>query len=382
MWKLAAVWLGIAVISAAVWPSPGLAIDHFLVQRDEKQLTVSGEIVVEAKDRSVMVRSADGALWLLPADEILKRASDDQPFVPLTHDELGAKLLEEMGAGFEIHTTAHYVVCYNTSRAYAQWCGGLYERLLRAFMTYWKKRGLEVHDPKFPLVALVFDSKEAFRQYAQQEVGAEAAKSMIGYYNLETNRVTMYDLTGVDGAVNPRTATFARVQQILARPQAERTVATIVHEATHQLAYNTGVQQRLADNPFWVSEGLAMYFETPDLKSRNGWRSIGGINLVNFQQFRLYAAERPADSLVTLIADDRRFQDGRQVTNAYAESWALNYFLIRARRKQYADYMSQLAQKKPLLELTPQQRVAEFQEAFGDLRELDREFIKYMSRVR
>ena len=38
---------------------------------------------------------------------------------------------------------------------------------------------------------------------------------------------------------------------------------------------NTGLQTRYADNPFWVSEGLAVFFETPDLRSKNGWNAIG-----------------------------------------------------------------------------------------------------------
>ena len=33
----------------------------------------------------------------------------------------------------------------------------------------------------------------------------------------------------------------------------ERTVATIIHEATHQLAFNSGLQVRFADNPLVVA---------------------------------------------------------------------------------------------------------------------------------
>ncbi len=88
---------------------------------------------------------------------------------------------------------------------------------------------------------------------------------MIGYYNLQTNRVTMYDLTGVDDLRQNRrrTSSASHVNQILSQPEAERTVATIVHEATHQLAYNSGLQTRFADNPFWVSEGLRFILRRP-----------------------------------------------------------------------------------------------------------------------
>ena len=58
------------------------------------------------------------------------------------------------------------------------------------------------------------------------------------------------------------------------------TERTIVHEAVHQLAYNSTLQRRMADNPYWVSEGLATYFESPDLNSLRGWRNIGAINTV------------------------------------------------------------------------------------------------------
>ena len=36
---------------------------------------------------------------------------------------------------------------------------------------------------------------------------------------------------------------------------------TIIHEATHQTAYNVGVHARFADQPRWLVEGLAMMFE-------------------------------------------------------------------------------------------------------------------------
>jgi hypothetical protein len=208
---------------------------------------------------------------------------------------------------------------------------------------------------------------------------------MIGYYNLQTNRVTMYDLTGIDDLRQNgrRTTTASHVNQILSRPEAERTVATIVHEATHQLAYNSGLQTRLADNPFWVSEGIAVYFETPDLKSSRGWRNIGSVNRVNLFQFRKSLRTRRADSLVTLLSDDSLFRDAKTAPTAYAEAWALNYFLIRTQRKQYADYLQRLAQLKPLAEVAPEERVARFKQFFGEnLQELETEFLRYMRRVR
>ena len=170
-----------------------------------------------------------------------------------------------------------------------------YERLYRGYYSYWKNRGLELRKPTFPLVALVFENKASYAGYAEKELG-DATHFIFGYYNMQTNRVTMYDLTGADELRKTQrgVSSAAHINQLLSQPAAERTVATIVHEATHQLAYNTGLQTRYAGNPMWVSEGIAVYFETPDLDSSRGWRYIGAINRLHLNHFRDTLARRPA----------------------------------------------------------------------------------------
>jgi len=364
--------------------APLVAVEHVSLRRDGHEVEVIGRVLVEAQDGGILLEAPDGVWWAIQPEEIVQRRSDDTPFVPLTADEVSRKLLEEFATGFKVHRTANYVICYNTSDAYAQWCGGLYERLFRGYYSFWKNRGLELHKPVLPLVALVFDSKENYKQYAAKELG-DAAGSIFGYYNMQTNRVTMYDLTGIDGLRrNARGGTTAaHVNQILSQPAAERTVATIVHEATHQLAYNTGLQTRYAGNPMWVSEGIAVYFETPDLESARGWRYVGAVNRVHLQQFRRSLGERPADALETLLTDDARFRDPRTSPDAYAGAWALNYFLLRARREPYVKYLQAVSQLPPLAEQTSAERLAQFREVFGaDLGKLDEDFLRYMRQVK
>jgi hypothetical protein len=362
-------------LAAAVCPLPAAcAVDRVTIQQGETKKTLAGRIEVEAADGGVLLLTPDGALWPIPQEEIVARQSDDEPFEPLAREELAAQLLGELPAGFKVHQTKNYLIAYNTSPEYAQWVGSLYERLFAAFYNYWERRGMTLHPPVFPLVALVFDSKDSYALHARAEVG-DAARSMIGYYSLKTNRMISYDLTG--GA-----AGMAKIQQILSQPGAERTVATIVHEATHQMAFNSGLQTRYADIPFWVSEGVAIYFETPDLKSAKGWRNIGGVNRVNLLNFRKYLRSRPA-GLESLLSDDQRFRDPATATDAYAEAWALTYFLMRTRSADYHKYLRMLAEKKPLVELTAEQRIAEFQNCFGsDLAKLETEFLRYMQTVR
>jgi hypothetical protein len=356
-----------------------VAVETVTVEREGKSQTVSGKVLVEARDGGIVLLADDGTQWMLQPHEIKDRQEDDQPFAPLTQEKIAERLLAEMPTGFRIHQTKHYTICYNTSQAYAQWCGGLYERLYRAFFNYWKTRGWELSDPEFPLIALVFDSRESFAAYGRPELG-DAVNSIIGYYNMRTNRVNMYDLTGADGIkrIAPRISDTELINQILMQPDAERTVATIVHEATHQIAYNCGMQVRFADNPFWVSEGLAVFFESPDLENSRGWKTVGVVNRIHLNNFRQYLGTRPADSLTSLLSTDGRFREPRQAGEAYSEAWALNYYLLNRHRKQYVAYLKKLAEKPPLLQDTPEDRLAVFQEVFGEIPELDQEFVQFM----
>lgn len=359
--------------------STASAIDYVELRRDGRTHHVEGKLIVEAQDGGLLVQSPTGMLWAVTPEEIVKHTNDEKPYAAADAKEIGDALIAELGGDFAIHTTAHYVIAYNTSKAYAQWCGALYERLHSSFYNYWERRGLKLTEPEQPLVAVVFDTQDAYVAYARPELG-EAAGSIIGYYNLQSNRVVMYDLTRAGGG--KRAGTMKQINAVLARPEASSTVATIIHEATHQIAFNAGLHQRLADIPLWLSEGFAMFFETPDLSSSKGWRTIGAINRPRLQRFRLYLKKRPADSLTTLIADDRRFRDTATALDAYAEAWSLNYFLINRYPEEYSEYLKALGTKGPLLTDTPEERLAEFRKAFGDdLDALDQEFQQQLRRL-
>ena len=271
-------------------------------------------------------------------------------FVPLTQEELVKKLLAELPSGFDAFTTHHYVICYNTSRDYAAWCGALFERLYKGFTNFWSRKGMKLHEPEFPLVAVVFNSRESYAEYARGELG-KAGESIVGYYSLRSNRITMYDLTGVESlrSAAGRRGAAAQIDVMLSRPEAEPLVATIIHEATHQIAFNSGLQTRFADIPLWVSEGIAMYFETPDLQNAKGWRNVGRREHESARPFSRISGPAPSASLKSLIVDDKRMRDAGSALDAYAEAWALTYYLIRHRPKQYLAYLQMLADKKPLL---------------------------------
>ena len=364
------------------WADSVSALERVALRRDGKQIRIDGRLVVTAQDGGLLVMAQDGVLWAVPPEEQVEHTSDDVPFNPLSREQMSRRLLGELPRGFAVHKTAHYLICYNTSRTYAQWCGSLFERLYRAFTNYWSYKGIKLSEPEFPLVAIVFADRRSYAGFAKTELG-DASSSIIGYFSLRTNWMTMYDLTGMETLSrfgHPR-GTAAQINRILARPEALRTVSTIVHEATHQIAFNCGLHTRYSDCPVWFSEGVALYFETPDLRNAKGWRGVGLINRPRLVQFHQYLNRRPPDSLQTLITDDERFRDPKRSLDAYAEAWSLTYYLIQRHSKQYIAYLKMLSEKQPLAE-GPKTRLEEFQQAFGDVSKLDAEFLRYVRGVR
>ena len=133
----------------------------------------------------------------IPPEEIVEHTHNDAPFQAYSAKEIADRLLPELPKGFEVHATTHYLIVHNTSRAYAQWCGALFERLYMAFRNYWTKRGFDLSEPQFPLVAAVFADRAAYLKHSRGELGG-GAESVIAYFSLDTNRMTMYDLTGTE----------------------------------------------------------------------------------------------------------------------------------------------------------------------------------------
>ncbi|MDB5390169.1 MAG: hypothetical protein JWM11_5815 [Planctomycetaceae bacterium] len=333
---------------------------------------------MEGQDKSLLIQGIDSRIWAVSAERLQGRKPTGKPFAPISKADLGAQLVREMGPGFRTHLTEHYVLCTNTSEAYTRWCGTLLERLATAFLLYWNHpdRNFKTTAPPFPLVALIFQQQTQFAEFATVDVGPDVA-AVPGYFSSYSNRIVLYDLAF--DKQNPQANSPEVIEQRLAR---SFNVATMVHEATHQIAFNCGLHTRLADNPRWLTEGMATYFETPDLKSKTGWKTAGQVHKTYLKRFKEFAKRRGEDSLKQLISKDERLTTAELAGDAYAESWALTYFLIRKKPQEYVKYLTMLAAKQPLEYLTPKERLQEFTNVFGDLRTVDAEFIKYIKTVK
>jgi hypothetical protein len=323
--------------------------------------TVDAAIVVEAADGGMLLELDDQRYRLVPPGGVAGRRAGPPRAAAESPRAFGQRVLAELPAGFSLLTTRHYVVCFDTSRDYAQWCAALFERLHETFGNFWSQAGLEIVDPPRPLVVVIFADRPAYERHAAGDLGA-AADRVVGYYNLMSNRVTTFDLTGTDGLAAGATRPGGAAAEIMASPAAAGLVSTLVHEATHQMAFNCGMHRRLAPVPLWVSEGIATYFETPDLAADRGWRGVGAPNRSRLDQF--LAGYREGD-IAAIVAADDRFRDADRPLDAYAAAWALTRHLTESKKAAFIAYLRDQAAKQPLAEESAADRTRAFEAAFG-----------------
>ncbi|MDO4571397.1 MAG: DUF1570 domain-containing protein [Planctomycetia bacterium] len=373
------------VLCCGIFASGALALDllEWKTESGEKRTSL-GRVVATATDGSMLLfQERTGEMHSITPDMVVRSLRDARPFEPMTPDEVAKEYMEQLPGEFKLHKTAHYTILYSTSEEYARWAGILMERLYDTFESFWKKLGVDLAEPEFPLVIVIFANMREYHDFADDEMGG-IGTDVIGYYNFMTNRVVCYDLSGSETYAPDRASKPFRsvISEILSRPQAKKQVATIIHEAVHQLAYNRGIAVRGGDTPLWFNEGIALYFESPNFSNDYGWRGIGRVNPFRLPAFHDFLTRREPGELKIFLTDDSLFTQAETVGDAYAEAWALTWFLIRSRPKEYAEYMRTLAKKKPLVGDSPEDRLADFEAAFGPVLDLDRTFTQRMKKVK
>ncbi len=204
------------------------------------QLSIRGTSVcgtpVSWSDQRVCLLVRDGMLWQFApgeAEHFLQISADFRPF---SQSEMRGQLLQEFGRGYDVSGTGNYLVVHPAGQR-DRWAPR-FEALYRSFAHYFTARGMRPQRPQFPLVAVVFRSQADFARYAAQD-GMQVQPGVLGFYSPASNRVLLYDVTWGNG----------NDEQWYVNAE------TIIHEATHQTAFNCGVHSRFAPRlAGWVKD--------------------------------------------------------------------------------------------------------------------------------
>ncbi len=339
------------------------------------------------------------------------------PPEPQVEESLKAEFQHRFNREFKTRTARHFLICYDTTDAFAVQRAAL-EKAYDAFLFNFNMRKLRPDFLSRRLVVILFKSRDDYLAYAKQTEGADLSWAA-GYYSQRTNRTAFYDDSSGPGAENveqtlaelraklkdlnvqiaraslqnqtglantltvERNRTSEVVRQVDLRVGnavgMQNNVKT-VHEAAHQLAFNTGIQTRLIDYPLWFSEGLACSFEVEDSTHRRGPGLVNtgrlGVLKDAFRKGKVVSL----DTFITYPQPEK--MDDETMGVFYAESWALFHYLYHTNRQGLESYMLAYKSLPIFRRVSPDDRLKLFTDAFGsDIATLQRNFGTYFKNL-
>ncbi|QDT39302.1 DUF1570 domain-containing protein [Stratiformator vulcanicus] len=334
-----------------------------LIEFETSSKTQRGRLL--ARDSSAALFEDEAARLHYVRLSDIKRVEKVGPFYHWGSRTMRAELAGEFGAEAGYQGANPFLVVGPPDRVkdYARVLGEVYGSFRRFLLT----RGFDVAEPTSVLVVVVFPNREMFEAYAQKEK-TKISRDLVGYYLPTSNRIALY--AGGAGR-SARSSTGMAIEN------------TLVHEATHQLAFNMGLHDRVGQNPQWVVEGFATVFEAPGVRSQSGSRTVlDRANHDRLRWFRESIDRRPSENaLAKFVSSDQAFQ--RSALDAYAEAWALSFYLLETRPVAYARYLKRVASRDSLGGYSAAERLSDFEAEFGkNLDMLDADFVRFYKKLR
>jgi hypothetical protein len=320
---------------------------------------IEGMPLAWSSDR-IFLLARDGRLWDFSPKKADNYRKTSSSFTSYSAAEMRGALERELAGKLVVSGTGHYLVAHPKEKS--EWAQR-FEELYRSCFHYFALHDMKVHEPEFPLIAVVWGKRDDFVHYAVQQ-GSPVGTNILGFYSPTTNRVTLYDQGA--GTKNPEVW--------------QQNESTIIHEATHQMAFNTGVHNRFAPTPKWLAEGLGTLFE-----ARGVWdwrrypRLSDRVNQPRLEGFRRWQQSgRSTGAFVNLLTSDRQFQANPSA--AYCEAWAWVLFFTETYPRKFSQYVQRVAARPDFQDYPTAQRMSDFTNVFGqDLRLLEVHFLKFMA---
>ncbi len=153
----------------------------------------------------------------------------DQREIKEVNDRATAANLDQ----FRHYLSNHYLGIGNADPAWSREALRLCEDLADDYMNHFRKKGFNLTLPKNRLTVIALADPASFATY----LGSKPEEAVGGVYDLENNRLTIFDNRARD----------------IGDQQARANTVSLLHEATHQLTFNTGLLDREADVPLVIS---------------------------------------------------------------------------------------------------------------------------------
>jgi hypothetical protein len=310
--------------------------------------------------------------------------------------------------GMKIAQSKHFILLHDTPDKPAEGSKKgrgeerleLLERVYESFLLLFYSRGMELEIPKERMKVVLFNEYDDYYQFAVAQ--SPSLSSAAGFYDPVINTSVFYDHgtdeefkllqkiakiyeKRADDAIRQKQKgqaefiRFARTLKVLIQiAQENKDITLVSHEATHQMAGNTGLFPRHVLVPAWVHEGLATYFEAPGDAT---WAGIGAVNQDRLNWYKALEADRE-HSNIDFIVSDQVFDLAGNTTSrifAYGQAWAMTHFMLENEFDKMMEYYRALGELPPNLTFSPETLQEVFTRVFGEDRKgLDQRWRAYM----
>jgi hypothetical protein len=263
----------------------------------------------------------------------------------------------------------HAVLLHQLGEAEARERLDLIEWVVTTFHVAFAAQGLELPGPGRRLVSVYFAEHRDYLKTVRRIDGDAFAETQ-GFYHPVLRAVFAFDARSTDAQRAGRRAVANR--KVAGDPESELSrrsllldlewrgtdLGILAHETIHQLTTECGLAPRFDDFPTWLHEGLAAQFEV----IRGGrWAGFGRLNDQRLPDWR---SIHPAPRLAPLL-HDAGFGHGYR-REVYAESWALVYYLRKARPHEFLAFLDLLRAPRTESTARPDRAFEAFRAAFGE----------------
>ena len=276
----------------------------------------------------------------------------------------------------------------------------LLEQVYESFLLRFYSSGVELEIPKEKMKVVLFHQHQDYLFFATNL--SASLSSAAGFWSSDINTSVFYDNGSTEDFKELlRVADeFQDLKKDLQRARAagvgdirrmadtltyivnmEREnldIEVVSHEATHQMAGNTGLLPRDVRVPSWVHEGLATYFETPQGAN---WGGIGAVNGDRLKWYRMLEPDREHSNIDFIVGDQIFDYAGNHVSKVagYGQAWALTHFLLEKHFDGFIAFYRRLGEMPPEVQLSQEILNTMFDECIKvDRAALDAQWRNYM----
>jgi hypothetical protein len=151
-------------------------------------------------------------------------------------------------------------------------------------------------------------------------------------------------------------------------------IATTIHECTHQLLFHTRVQSPFVHSPLWICEGLATNFEADSAQSAFGPDDEYPPRRRRFNE--LLKSNRLLSVKELVQINDLPSEDTDRIDVIYQESYALVMWMCRFRKTELRNYLM-LMLRQPAGDIESARQLELFEQCFGDAASVEKAWIRY-----